>query len=127
MTVMDYVLGAILILAALFLIFAVLMQSSKSRRLSGTIAGGAETFFGKEKAGTMEKKLATATTIVAIIFVILVMVVYLAQNPVSYTNPVSTDTTVATDAGTTDPATDAVTEPETDEVTEPATDPVDEK
>ena len=37
------------IAASLFLIFAVLMQSGKSKKLSGTIAGGAETFFGKTK------------------------------------------------------------------------------
>ncbi len=127
MNVMDYVLGGILILAALFLIFAVLMQSSKSRRLSGTIAGGAETFFGKAKASTMEKKLATATTIVAIVFVVLVMVVYLAQDPADFSSQLPVDTTVATDAGTTDATTDPVTDPVTDEVTEPATDPVDEK
>ena len=124
MTVMDYVLGGILILAALFLIFAVLMQSSKSRRLSGTIAGGAETFFGKAKASTMEKKLATATTIVAIVFAILVMVVYLAQDTVDYTTQLPVDTTVAADAGTTDPATDAVTDPVTEPATVEETDPV---
>ncbi len=119
MNVMDYVLGGILILAAIFLVIAVLMQSSKSRGLSGTIAGGAETFFGKEKAGTIEKKLATATTIVAVIFVVLVLVVYLAQSPAEIPNQdLGGDTTV------TDSVTDPVTEPETDPAeTDPETDP----
>ena len=44
------------------------------------IAGGAETFFGKSKATTIDKKLSKATTIVAIVFVVLVLVSYLAQN-----------------------------------------------
>lgn len=77
---MEIVIGIILILAALFLIGAVLMQSGKSHNLSGTIAGGAETFFGKSKATTLDKKLSKATTVVAIIFVILVLVSYLYQN-----------------------------------------------
>ena len=77
---MQIVIGIILILAALFLIGAVLMQSGKSHNLSGTIAGGAETFFGKSKATTLDKKLSKATTIVAIVFVILVLVSYLIQN-----------------------------------------------
>ena len=77
---MEIVIGIILIIAALFLIGAVLMQSGKSHNLSGTIAGGAETFFGKSKATTIDKKLSKATTIVAIVFVILVLVSYLAQN-----------------------------------------------
>ena len=77
---MEIVIGILLILAAFFLIVAVLMQSGKSHNLSGTIAGGAETFFGKSKATTIDKKLSKATTIVAIVFVVLVLVSYLAQN-----------------------------------------------
>ena len=77
---MKIALGIILIVASLFLIVAVLMQSSKSHRLSGTIAGGAETFFGKTKGSTIDKKLSKITTVVAIIFVVLVLVVYLLQD-----------------------------------------------
>ena len=79
---MEYVIGTILILAALFLIGAVLMQSGKAHNLSGTIAGGAETFFGKSKASTIDKKLSRATTIVSIIFVILVLAFYVSQNAI---------------------------------------------
>ena len=77
---MEIVIGIILIIAALFLIGAVLMQSGKSHNLSGTIAGGAETFFGKSKGSTLDKKLSKATTVVAVVFVILVLVFYLSQN-----------------------------------------------
>ena len=76
---MEIVLGVLLLIAALFLIVAVLMQSGKSKNLSGTIAGGAETFFGKSKAATIDKKLSTLTTIVAIVFVVLVVVVFVIQ------------------------------------------------
>lgn len=72
-------LGIILLVAAVFLIVAVLMQSGKSHNLSGSIAGGAETFFGKTKGKTIDKMLSKVTTIVAIIFVLLVIVVYVIQ------------------------------------------------
>ncbi len=102
---MEIVIGIILILAALFLIGAVLMQSGKSHNLSGTIAGGAETFFGKSKATTLDKKLSKATTIVAIIFVVLVLVFYLYQNNAGTASSASTSAdsssaiTQAEDAG----------------------------
>lgn len=76
---MDLVLGIILLVAAVFLIIAVLMQSGKSHNLSGSIAGGAETFFGKTKGKTIDKLLSKVTTIVAILFTILVVVVYVIQ------------------------------------------------
>lgn len=79
MTTAQLVIGIILLVFAVFLIVAVLMQQGKSHNLSGTIAGGAETFFGKSKAQTMNKKLSVLTTVVAIIFVILVSTVYVMQ------------------------------------------------
>ena len=42
MTTAQIVIGIILIVFAVFLIIAVLMQQGKSHNLSGTIAGGAE-------------------------------------------------------------------------------------
>ena len=102
---MEIVIGIILILAALFLIGAVLMQSGKSHNLSGTIAGGAETFFGKSKATTLDKKLSKATTVVAVIFVILVVVFYLYQNNAGTASSANTSAatssavTLAEDAG----------------------------
>lgn len=86
MDVLMTVLGVILLIAAIFLVIAVLMQSSKSHKLSGTIAGGAETFFGKSKGATIDKKLNTLTAVVAVIFVVLVAVMYIIQPTVDYTN-----------------------------------------
>ena len=78
---MQIAIGIILIVAAVFLVGAVLMQSGKANnRLSGAIAGGAETFFGKTKGSTIDKKLSKATTIVAIVFVVLGLVSYLLQD-----------------------------------------------
>ncbi len=77
---MEIALGIILIVASIFLIIAVLMQSGKSHRLSGTIAGGAETFFGKTKGKAIDKFLSKLTTVIALIFVVLVAVIYLVQD-----------------------------------------------
>ncbi|MCQ2385297.1 MAG: preprotein translocase subunit SecG [Clostridia bacterium] len=68
-----------LIVLGVFLILAVLMQHGKSHGLSGTIAGGAETFFGKENGSKIDRILARATTVISIAFVVLALVVFLVQ------------------------------------------------
>ncbi len=78
-TAISYIFGGLLIAISLFLVIAVLLQSSKSKGISGTIAGGAETFFGKNKGKSIDKKLMILTTIVSIVFVVLVLVVYISQ------------------------------------------------
>ena len=75
----DIIVGIILLVAAVFLTVAILMQEGKSARVSGVIAGGADTFFGKEKGKTISKKLSTVTTIVAICFTVVVLVLYILQ------------------------------------------------
>ena len=50
--VWQYVLGSILILLAIALVLLVLKQSGKEKGLSGTIAGGADTFFSKNQSKT---------------------------------------------------------------------------
>lgn len=126
---MDLVIGIILIVAAVFLIIAVLLQHGKDHNLSGTIAGASESFFGKSKSTTVDKKLSVITSVVAVIFVILVLVLYLAQG-VDRTNnnnaaPSTTEEAVVTEPGTgTEPATEPTTEPATEAATEPATEAV---
>ena len=77
---LEIVCGIIMIVAAVFLVVAVLLQDGKSYGLSGAIAGGAETFFGKSKSKTLDKTLSILTIIVAVIFVVLVMLVYIFQS-----------------------------------------------
>ena len=50
------------------------LQEGKSAGLSGAIAGGAETFFGKNKSRTIESKLVLVTKIVAVSFFVLALV-----------------------------------------------------
>ena len=77
MPITELILGAILAVISLGLIIAVLMQPGKDKRLSGAIAGGAETFFGKSKAKEADKWLGIATTIVSIVFAVLAVVMYI--------------------------------------------------
>ena len=57
----EFILGIVLLVFAVALVVLVLIQSGKDKRLSGTIAGAAETFFGKSKSSDNEKKLSIAT------------------------------------------------------------------
>ena len=55
----------------------VVLQSGKDKSLSGSISGAAETFFGKTGSTSNDKKLSVITTVVAIVFAVLVLVAYL--------------------------------------------------
>ena len=72
----EYVLGGILIALAIFLMVVVLMQTGKDKRLSGTIAGGTDTYFGKSKGRSRDKILARVTVVAAILFAVLTVVTY---------------------------------------------------
>ncbi len=118
---MEIVLGVILLVAAIFLVFAILMQNGKSHKLSGAIAGGAETFFGKTKGATIDKTLNTLTTIVAIVFVIIVVIMYMVQpDTVIDNNAIIDNNIVVTDTTDVAEATEAEEIEETEEVTEAA-------
>jgi len=69
----------LLVIVELILIAVVLLQSGKSAGLSGSIAGGAETFFGKNKAKSYEGKLQILTKISALGFMILTVLLALLQ------------------------------------------------
>ena len=68
---LQYVLGGILIFLVVVLTAVVLFQSAKDKSLSGTIAGGAETFFGKTKGTAMDKILSKATIVISILIVLI--------------------------------------------------------
>ena len=65
------------LLAGIAVTVIVLMQSGKSAGLSGAISGGAETFFSKGKAKTLDGTLAKMTKWVALAFVVLTLVLNL--------------------------------------------------
>lgn len=70
----------LLIIVSLGLIATVLLQSGKSAGLSGSIAGGAEQLFGKQKARGIDALLEKVTVGLAVSFIILsVVVAYLVK------------------------------------------------
>lgn len=74
MEVAKTVLLIVQIIVALFLIVTVLLQHGNSYGLSGSIAGGAETFFGKNKGRTIDGMLKKMTEISAVLFVVISLV-----------------------------------------------------
>ena len=70
MVVLRYIVNAFHILFAISIIIIVLLQSGKQAGLSGSIAGGAETFFGKNKGRTLDAILSKYTSFPAIFFLI---------------------------------------------------------
>lgn len=76
MPVTEIILAVLLGLLSLGLIVAVLMQPGKDKRLSGAIAGGADTFFAKGKAGKMDQLLSKVTVAMCIVFFVVILVLY---------------------------------------------------
>ena len=69
----------ILVLSSLVLIFSVLMQSGKSAGLSGSIGGGAEQLFGKQKGRGYDKIFDRVTKISAITFILSALILVALQ------------------------------------------------
>lgn len=79
MAVVKNILTALLVLVEVFLIAVVLLQSGRKAGLSGAIAGGAETFFGKNKARSFEGKLQRWTKISAVLFIVITVVLAILE------------------------------------------------
>ncbi len=79
MSVLGYILGALLIVASLIMIIVIILQEGNQQGL-GVVSGGADTFFAKNKARSIDAMLAKATKWVAIGFVVVV----LALNIIAY-------------------------------------------
>ena len=77
MTAWQIIVTLVHILFAVSIIVIVLLQSGKSAGLSGAIAGGAETFFGKNKGRTIDALLSKYTSFAAIAFLVTSLVLYL--------------------------------------------------
>lgn len=71
------VIRVIHLILSLILIAVVLLQSGKAQGLSGAIAGGSETFFGKNKGRTIDAILSKWTSVVAIAFLVTSVVLFL--------------------------------------------------
>lgn len=87
------------VIISLALIIVVLMQHGKQQGLSGAIAGGAETFFGKNKGRTVDAMLKKFTSVIAALFIVSSVVLAFvsvsenkkAQNAATNASQTSTD------------------------------------
>ena len=70
---LEIILGVLILITSILVVVLVLMQEGRQQGLSGAIAGGAETFFGKSKSRTMEQKLVKYTKILAIVLFVLTL------------------------------------------------------
>lgn len=77
MNALQVIVSLFHILFAVSIIVIVLFQSGKSAGLSGAIAGGAETFFGKNKGRTIDAMLSKYTSVAAMLFLVTSIVLYL--------------------------------------------------
>ena len=71
---MSIALKIILAVASLVLIISILLQSSNSDGLSGSIGGGAEQLFGKRKSQGYEGILSKISTVTAVLFIVVLLV-----------------------------------------------------
>ncbi len=77
MNALQIIVSIFHIIFAISIVVIVLLQSGKSAGLSGSIAGGAETFFGKNKGRTLDAILSKYTSVAAIAFLITSIVLFL--------------------------------------------------
>ena len=69
----------LLAISSIILIASVLLQSGNSSGLSGSIAGGAEQLFGKKKSKGYQAILAKVTSVAAVLFVVLAVVLVMME------------------------------------------------
>lgn len=65
---LHLIMNILLIASSIGIILFVLLQSSKSEGLSGSITGGAEQLFGKQKARGIDAVLNRITVVLVILF-----------------------------------------------------------
>ena len=77
MEILKYILIALEVIASVALIVVVLLQSGKEAGLSGAISGNTDTYMGKNKTSSWDKKLATWTKWIALVWIVLALSLHL--------------------------------------------------
>lgn len=74
MAIGELICGIVLLLFSVAIIFIVILQEGHQSGLSGAISGGADTFFSKNSARSIDAALAKVTKFIAIGFFLLTLV-----------------------------------------------------
>ena len=77
MEVVKIIATVLEVIASIALVAVVLLQSGKEAGLSGAIAGNSESYMGKGKGGSWDKKLASATKWIALVWIVLTLLLSL--------------------------------------------------
>ena len=72
MGVLEYVLGSVLLLFSVAIIIVIILQEGHQQGL-GVVTGGADTFFSKNKARSIDAFLSRWTKLFALVFVAVVI------------------------------------------------------
>lgn len=73
MEVLRIILTVLEVIASLFLVLVVLLQSGKSAGLSGALSGNNDSYMSKNKTAGLDKKLASATKWIALVWILLTL------------------------------------------------------
>ncbi len=73
MEVLKIVITVLEVIASVALVLVVLLQSGKESGLSGAIAGNSDSYMNKSKMGGLDKKLASATKWIALVWILLTL------------------------------------------------------
>jgi len=79
MGIFETIMLVVLLVSALFIVVAVILQKSNEDGLSGAISGGSETFYGKDKSSHTDRALFKWTLIASVVFVLAVIAVFVIQ------------------------------------------------
>jgi preprotein translocase subunit SecG len=71
---MSLALKIVLLIASIILTVSILLQSSNSAGLSGSIGGGAEQLFGKKRSSGYDAILSKISTVTACLFIVISLV-----------------------------------------------------
>lgn len=71
---MKIAVTALLVIACIILIVSIIGQSGKSAGMSGSITGGAEQLFGKQKGRAIDHKLDQVTKVAAVGFIVCALI-----------------------------------------------------
>ena len=74
MSVWEIILGIVMVLICIVIIGIILLQQGHRSGVNGVISGAADTFLSKNKARTLDVRLASITKFVAIAFFVLAIV-----------------------------------------------------
>ena len=73
MGVFEIILVVLEVIASLALILIVLFQSGKESGLSGALSGNSDSYMNKSNMGGLDKKLASATKWIALVWILLTL------------------------------------------------------